>query len=146
VPADQRVDCALCQGDGGALVARTPLLRAVLIDEPDYPAFVRVIWNAHVTEMSDLTEAQRAQLMKAVNAVETGLREIIAPDKINLASLGNQMPHVHWHVIARFVDDAQFPQPIWAARQREPDPDRLAMCRQKLPALRARIIELLNAD
>jgi diadenosine tetraphosphate (Ap4A) HIT family hydrolase len=143
--AGRRVDCALCQGDGGTMVARTPLLRAVLIDDPDYPAFVRVIWNAHVTEMSDLAEAQRAQLMGAVNAVETALRQILSPDKINLASLGNQVPHVHWHVIARFIDDAHFPQPVWAARQRDPDPALLTMCRHKLPALRAKIAELLNA-
>jgi diadenosine tetraphosphate (Ap4A) HIT family hydrolase len=128
------------------LVARTPVLRVVLIDDPDYPAFARVIWNAHVTEMSHLTLPQRAELMNAVNGVETALREIVAPDKINLASLGNQVPHLHWHVIARFVDDAHFPQPIWATRQRDPDPARLAICRQKLPALRARIIELLNPD
>jgi diadenosine tetraphosphate (Ap4A) HIT family hydrolase len=145
-PADRRADCTLCQGDGGAVVARTPLLRAVLIDDPDYPAFVRVIWNAHVIELSDLAEPERARLMLAVHAVETALREVIKPDKINLASLGNQVPHLHWHVIARFAGDAHFPQPIWAARQREPDADRLAMCRQKLPALRARIIELLSAD
>jgi len=128
------------------VVARTPLLRAVLIDDPDYPAFVRVIWNAHVIEMSDLAEAQRAQLMRAVNGVETALREIVSPDKINLASLGNQVPHVHWHVIARFVDDAHFPQPIWATRLRDPSPTRLTVCRQKLPALGARIAELLNVD
>jgi diadenosine tetraphosphate (Ap4A) HIT family hydrolase len=145
-PADQRADCALCQGDGGALLTRTTLLRAVLIDDPDYPAYVRVIWNGHVTEMSDLTEPQRAQFMNSVNAVETALRQILAPDKINLASLGNQVPHLHWHVTARFTDDAHFPQPIWAARQRDPDPARLAMCRQKLPALKARIAELLRAS
>ena len=146
MPVRQRVDCALCQGDGGALVARTPLLRVVLIDDPDYPAYVRVIWNAHATEMSDLAEPQRFQLMNAVHAVETALRQIIAPDKINLASLGNQVPHVHWHAIARFADDAHFPQPIWAARQRDPNPARLALCRQKLPALCARIAELLPPD
>jgi diadenosine tetraphosphate (Ap4A) HIT family hydrolase len=145
-PPARRTDCALCQGDGGALVERTPLLRVVLIDDPDYPAFVRVIWNAHVSEMSDLTQPQRVDLMNAVHAAETALRQIIAPDKINLASLGNQVPHVHWHVIARFADDAHFPQPIWAARQRDPDPARLALCRHKLPALHARIAELLRAN
>jgi len=93
--------------------------------------------------MSDLAERERGQLLAAVNAVETALRQIIAPDKINLASLGNQVPHLHWHVIARFVGDAHFPQPIWSARLRDPDPARLAMCRQRLPALSARIAELL---
>jgi len=45
---DGPAGCELCLDDGGALVAGTPLLRAVLVDDPDYPAFVRVVWNAHV--------------------------------------------------------------------------------------------------
>jgi diadenosine tetraphosphate (Ap4A) HIT family hydrolase len=140
---DALSDCALCRGDGGVVVARTPRLRAVLVDDPDYPAYLRVIWNAHVTEMSDLAEPERARLLAAVHAVETALREIVAPDKINLASLGNQVPHLHWHVIARFADDAHFPQPIWAARQRDPGQARLLECRQRLPALTTRIRQLL---
>ncbi|TMH78804.1 MAG: HIT family protein [Betaproteobacteria bacterium] len=141
--AEQRPDCALCRGDGGVLVARTPQLRVVLVDDSDYPGYVRVIWNAHVAEMSDLAEPQRARLLAAVNAAETALREVLAPDKVNLASLGNQVPHLHWHVIARFLDDSHFPQPIWAARQRDPDAAQLQRCRQRLPALTARIVELL---
>ncbi|HEX4585861.1 MAG TPA: HIT family protein [Burkholderiaceae bacterium] len=142
-PPDPRAQCALCRDDGGALVARAPRLRVVLVDDPDYPAYLRVIWNEHVTEMSDLARPQRAHLLAAVDAAEAALRQIVAPDKINLASLGNQVPHLHWHVIARFVDDAHFPNPIWGARQRDPDPALLARCRQRLPALRARIAELL---
>jgi diadenosine tetraphosphate (Ap4A) HIT family hydrolase len=139
-------DCALCREDGGALVARTAQLRVVRVQDPDYPAFVRVIWNAHVPEMSDLPASDRARLLAAVHAAETALRQTMAPDKINLASLGNQTPHLHWHVIARFADDAHFPQPIWAQRQREPSAARLAHCRRQLAALSARIVELLPAD
>jgi diadenosine tetraphosphate (Ap4A) HIT family hydrolase len=135
-------DCPMCAGDGGTVVARTPHWRVVLVDDPDYPGFVRVIWNRHVAEMSDLTAPQRAQLLAAVNAAETGLRQVLAPDKVNLASLGNQVPHLHWHVIARFLDDAHFPQPIWAARQRDGNAARRLQCRQKLPQLKARIAEL----
>ena len=69
----------------------------------------------------------------------------MAPDKINLASLGNQVPHLHWHVIPRFADDAHFPQPIWGVRQRDPSAARLMMCRQQLPALTARVLELVSA-
>ena len=49
---------------------------------------------------------------------ERVLRAELAPDKINLATLGNQVPHLHWHVIPRFADDAHFPDPVWAARRR----------------------------
>jgi len=51
--------------------------------------------------------------------VEQALRALIHPDKINLAALGNQVPHLHWHVIPRFADDAHFPDPIWVARKRD---------------------------
>ena len=55
----------------------------------------------------------RARTMKVVFAVETAMREVIQPDKINLASLGNKTPHMHWHVIPRFEDDVHFPNSHW---------------------------------
>jgi diadenosine tetraphosphate (Ap4A) HIT family hydrolase len=111
--------CDLCDTVGGQLLWQDQQLRVVYIDEPGYSGYCRVIWKAHVAEMSDLDEVQRAHCMRVVFAVETLLREIVKPDKINLASLGNFTPHVHWHVIARFRDDPHFPQAVWGPRQRE---------------------------
>jgi len=68
--------------------------------------------------MTDLAAADRDHCLRVVLAVEQALRDTLRPDKINLASLGNQVPHLHWHVIPRFVDDAHFPDPVWAARRR----------------------------
>lgn len=112
--------CELCETEGGAPVWRDTLLRIVAVDEASYPGFCRVILNQHVREMSDLNAADRDHVMRAVFAVEAALRDLIQPHKINLASLGNLTPHVHWHIIPRFEDDAHFPAPIWAARVREP--------------------------
>ena len=139
------LDCALCRDDGGELVVRAPQLRVVRVDDPDYPGYVRVIWNAHVAEMSELAGSDRQRLLAAVNAVESALRQVLTPDKINLASLGNQVPHLHWHVIARFKDDAHFPQPIWAPRVRDASAARLSLCRDRLPALAESIRRLLDA-
>ena len=104
---------------------RSELLRVVRVDDADYPAFCRVICNAHVKEMTDLEEAQRQYFMRVVFAVEQVLRNLLNPAKINLASLGNQTPHLHWHVIPRFTSDRHFPQPVWAAplrpRQERPE-------------------------
>lgn len=80
----------------------------------DYPGFCRVVWRAHVSEMSDLANSERQHLMALVFATESALRRLYAPKKINLASLGNLVPHLHWHVIPRYVDDPLFPAPIWA--------------------------------
>jgi diadenosine tetraphosphate (Ap4A) HIT family hydrolase len=88
------------------------------VNDADYPAFCRVIWNAHIQEMTDLGIGERKYLMAIVFTIEQTLRELLKPDKINLASLGNQVPHLHWHVIPRFTDDAHFPDPVWAARRR----------------------------
>jgi diadenosine tetraphosphate (Ap4A) HIT family hydrolase len=110
--------CELCASDGGELLWRDGFLRIVLPVERDYPGFCRVVLNRHVKEMSDLGPADRSRLMNAVFAVERALRDLIQPDKINLASLGNRVPHLHWHVIPRFVSDRHFPEPVWAAPAR----------------------------
>ena len=113
------MDCELCRTDAGVVLYRDEHLRVVWIDDPDYPGFCRVIWAAHVREMTDLAPEQRAYLMEWVFRAERALCAVLAPDKVNLASLGNVVPHLHWHVIPRFADDATFPAPIWAPRQRE---------------------------
>lgn len=111
--------CPLCQTDGGVLLWRNDFCRVVRVDEPDYPGFLRVILNAHVREMSDLQAADQQALMRVVFAAEAALREVLRPDKVNLASLGNVVPHLHWHVIPRFADDPHFPDPVWGGKQRD---------------------------
>jgi diadenosine tetraphosphate (Ap4A) HIT family hydrolase len=113
--------CVFCRSDGGLRVFDDGRCRVVIADEP-FAGFCRVIWNAHVREMTDLMPAERTHLMDVVYAVETALRALLRPDKMNLACLGNQTPHVHWHVVPRFADDSHFPQPVWAARQRDARP------------------------
>lgn len=106
--------CELCREEGGELLWRDGFLRVVLASEPDYPGFCRVVLNRHVREMTELPPVERIRLMEAVFSVEQALRECLSPDKINLASLGNVVPHLHWHVIPRFRDDRHFPAPVWA--------------------------------
>lgn len=112
--------CELCATAGGEVLWRDDFCRVVLIDDAAYPGFCRVILNSHVKEMTDLPEGDRSRLMVVVFTVEAVVRETMQPDKINLASLGNVVPHLHWHVIPRFADDKHFPAPIWAEARREP--------------------------
>jgi diadenosine tetraphosphate (Ap4A) HIT family hydrolase len=96
-------------------------MRIVAVSDPLHPVFCRVIWQAHVREMTDLDGASRTQLMAAVFATEAALIGVFPHCKVNLASLGNLTPHLHWHVIARFADDPHFPDPVWApARHAHP--------------------------
>jgi len=110
--------CPLCQSRDENVLWNDATLRVILAGDPDYPGFCRVILNRHVKEMTDLPAAERLYLMQVVFAVEAALHELLHPDKINLASLGNQVPHLHWHVIPRFTDDKHFPDPVWAAAHR----------------------------
>jgi len=111
--------CPLCQPDTDETIWADASCRVLLVDDEDHPGYCRVIWHAHVAEMSDLTPADQRHLMNVVMATEIALRELMQPAKINLASLGNKVPHLHWHVIARFVDDRHFPDAIWGKLQRE---------------------------
>lgn len=140
--ADRAPACPLCAEDGGALVWRGARLRVIRANEAGFPAFYRVVWNAHVAEFSDLSAEDRVHCMDAVTVVEQALRQHLAPTKVNIAALGNMVPHLHWHVIARFDWDARWPAPVWAAPQREADEARLAALRAHLPACDAAIAAL----
>jgi diadenosine tetraphosphate (Ap4A) HIT family hydrolase len=109
-------DCPFCAEAGGEILWEDGLARVILAGEADHPGFCQVVLNRHVKEMSDLPEAERHRLMQIVLGVETAQRALLSPDKINLASFGNQVPHVHWHVIPRFEDDPHFPNPTWGER------------------------------
>ncbi len=138
-------DCPLCREDGGLLLARHGQFRVIRATGPDaehFPGFYRVVWNAHVAEWSDLSEADQALCMRAVSAVERVVRQHLRPTKVNLAALGNVVPHLHWHVVARYDWDSHFPAPVWAAAQRGPDGARLAAVRAALPACDAAIAAL----
>jgi len=119
--------CELCTTPGGAVLWEDQFCRVVEVKEPGYPGFCRVIWKAHVREMTDLDEVGRRHCMNVVFAVERALRRILSPAKINLATLGNMVAHVHWHVIPRFADDPHFPLPVWGTRQRDGTPVREGM-------------------
>lgn len=134
-------NCELCTQPGGELLYRDDNYRIVLVNDERYPGFCRVIWNAHVREMTDLTSAERAILIAAVWQVEEAVREVLQPHKINVASLGNMVAHLHWHVIPRFEDDAHFPNPIWGEAMRTPASADLAKRHALVPKLRDLLLD-----
>jgi diadenosine tetraphosphate (Ap4A) HIT family hydrolase len=136
--------CKLLAAPEAALVWEDARLAVVAVEEAEYPGFTRVVWKAHVKEMTDLSHAERTRVMDVVWQVEQAQRDVMAPEKINLASFGNMTPHVHWHVIPRYLDDAHFPNPTWAVAQRSAGADVLAARRTLLPQLHAAIIERLS--
>ena len=135
--------CPLCATEGGTLVWRGAHLRVIRADEAGFPAFYRVVWNTHVAEFSDLDAPSRQHCMDVVAVVEQALRDVLQPTKINLAALGNMVPHLHWHVIARFDWDSHFPAPVWAAAVRDRVPAREEALHAQLPALERALAERL---
>jgi diadenosine tetraphosphate (Ap4A) HIT family hydrolase len=136
--------CELCETAGGEVLHQAAQFRVVLVDDNHYPGFCRVIWQDHVKEVTDLPELDRMLLMDVLWQVERVVREVMQPDKINLASFGNVVPHLHWHVIPRYTDDIHFPQPVWGQAQRTADALMLEVRRQRLDGLRLRMREWLE--
>lgn len=133
--------CQLCEEEGGTVLWRDDFCRVVRVTGTDYPGLCRVILNRHVREMTDLAASESARLMHAVFATESGLRGLFRPDKMNLASFGNQVPHLHWHVIPRMSDDAHFPDPPWGPPRRTVTVDRPEVSDA---AIAAKLSELLG--
>lgn len=142
--------CELCQKSAekpnlpavAGMIFHHRKFHVVLVDDVGYPGFCRVIWNDHVKEMTDLDAHDRALLMDVVWQVEAAVREVMRPEKINLASLGNVVPHLHWHIIPRYLDDPHFPNPVWAEVKR--DPSGLATRAALLPRLGRTIVERIG--
>jgi diadenosine tetraphosphate (Ap4A) HIT family hydrolase len=132
-------DCLLCHSLGGTVLWQNQQLRVIDACDALYPGFTRVIWTAHVVEMTDLTTADQTELLRVVLLVEQVQRLALKPDKVNLAAFGNVVPHLHWHVIPRWQDDPHFPQAVWAAL---PQADAQAQAAQE--ARRARVEPQLN--
>lgn len=124
------MDCILCHPTNENVLWKNKQMRVIHVDDPIYPGYFRVIWNTHVAEMSDLSDQDREMLQKVLLTVEKVIRQQMKPDKINLAQFGNMVPHLHWHIIARYRDDAHFPESIWGQQQRKVSPKRLTAWQQ----------------
>jgi len=125
-------ECELCRDAGGELLWEDAEHRVVWAGQPDHPGLCRVIAQRHVKEMTDLDPQSRSNTMRVVLAVEEAMRALLSPDKVNLASFGNVVPHLHWHVIPRFLDDPHYPNAVWGERLRDgpirPVPPAFAQC------------------
>ena len=139
----RQAGCPLCEGTGGELVFGGPKFRVIRTDEGGFPAVYRLVWTDHVSEFSDLSPADRLECMEAVVLVEQLLRAHLQPVKVNLATLGNMVAHLHWHIVARFAWDSHFPGPVWAAAQREAPAGEVARIADLRPALESELAKRL---
>lgn len=94
-------------------VTDLPLCRVLLMNEARYPWFILVPRRADVSEIHQLAAADRQQLWRESDQLSHALMKLFTPDKLNLAALGNVVPQLHLHHIARFQEDAAWPAPVW---------------------------------
>ena len=111
-------NCALCSSQKYPIIWANDLLRVLLINDQNYRGYCRVDLINHVKEMADLDEETRNEFMRVIFQTEKIIKEYLQPDKINLASLGNITPHLHWHIIPRYLSDNHFPDSIWSEKKR----------------------------
>lgn len=119
-------------------VAELPLCEVRLMDDANHPWLVLVPRVADITEIIDLDPAQRSQLTAEIDIACRALKSLFKPDKLNVAALGNLVPQLHVHVIARYRDDIAWPRPVWGAANARPYPpealvERVAALRALLP-------------
>lgn len=145
--AEKIRNCPLCENVGGILVYSTKYWRVVRVSDEQaargVPAFWRLIGQNHIAELSDLPTVAQNQLTPALIAIEKEIRQTLHPKKINIASLGNMTPHLHWHIVARFENDPWWPAPIWAAENRPENPNASAAIQKQLPELDAALARVL---
>ena len=119
-------DCVLCArvaGEGPLFIADLGTSRAYLNDDQFFPGWVFVVLKRHALELYDLEARERAALIEEVTRVAQALARVYRPVKMNYELLGNQVPHIHWHLVPRLPDD---PEPRWSVWRVPHDPKPLA--------------------
>lgn len=90
-----------------------PLCRVLLMNDAQYPWFILVPAQEGLREILELSAADRKQLWQESDALSRWLMQVFQPDKLNIAALGNMVPQLHLHHIARFRSDVAWPRPVW---------------------------------
>jgi len=93
-----------------------------LMNERTWPWLILIPRRAGVVQISELDPRDRVQLIEEVAQAETAMQRLFRPDRINVGALGNLVPQLHVHVVARFRSDPAWPRPVWGAKLRDPYP------------------------
>jgi diadenosine tetraphosphate (Ap4A) HIT family hydrolase len=101
-------------------VARLPLCRVLLMNDRRFPWLILVPEREDAREIVDLAPADRAVLIEEIAQASDALRRLYRPDKLNVGALGNIVPQLHVHVIARFTADPAWPGPVWGSGTPQP--------------------------
>ena len=101
--------------------------------------WLKIFTQIPYKEMSEVPSEIKFEIYDLLDIIEKEMLSYYQPKKINIASFGNYMPHVHWHIMARFEEDSYFPEPMWGTKQRENSlelPGFKAFCERVVNAIR----------
>ncbi len=90
----------------------------VEVEESEIP-WLKIFTQKELKEFSECTHETKIEILRALDIIEKEMINYFNPQKINIASFGNYVPHVHFHIMARFKEDSYFPEPMWGKKQRE---------------------------
>jgi len=90
----------------------------VEVEESEVP-WLKVFTQVPYREFSETSNDVKLEIFRVLDIIEKEMLDYFKPKKINIASFGNYMPHVHWHIMARFEEDSYFPEPMWGKKQRD---------------------------
>ena len=102
------------------LVGDLTLCRVLLMDDANYPWTILVPRRDSVREICELSEADQLQLMRESSQLARAMQTLFHPDKLNIAALGNRVPQLHLHHVARTTNDPAWPDPVWGRVLRQP--------------------------
>ena len=111
------MSCPLCAGRDENVIFQNNFIKIVLVD--DIPGYIRIITQKHIKEFSDLSDKEAVKLTLLIKKIEKILLKITKADKINIASLGNMVPHMHIHIIPRYINDPWWPNATFCEKIRE---------------------------
>jgi diadenosine tetraphosphate (Ap4A) HIT family hydrolase len=134
--------CTACAGTwppASSRIIDCGLSTAYLHDDQYFPGWTVLVLNRHATELFELQAAERATLMDEVARVAQALAQEFQAMKVNYALLGNQLPHIHWHVIPRRADDPAPRETVWTVAHVPVAPG--ADAAHRIGAIRARLAE-----
>ncbi len=133
--------CKVCAGEWPTKehkIADLELSVVYLFEDQFFPGWTVVVLKRHATELYDLSKSERGQLIEEVSQVAVALAMTFEPVKMNYELLGNQVPHVHWHVIPRLTDDPSPREAVWTVAHKpsrltpEARDERIARIREHL--------------
>jgi diadenosine tetraphosphate (Ap4A) HIT family hydrolase len=130
--------CVMCGKYGGAgplLIAELGTSRAFLHEDQFFPGYVLLVLRRHATELYQLEAGERRAHLEEVSRVAEALARVFRPVKMNYELLGNQVPHIHWHLVPRLPTDPDLLSPIWRV-DHQPAPLAPAAARERIESIR----------